>query len=111
MVDANYQDIFELHKSRNNDVTIVASIKEFNIPYRVCEIGRKGLLKNIKEKPNFQYLVNTGLYLVNKKIINLIPKNKYFDFTDLINVLQKRRKIGVFNRRSKMDRCWSMGHF
>ncbi len=97
LVDANYQDIFELHKSRNNDVTIVASIKEFNIPYGVCEIGKKGLLKNIKEKPNFQYLVNTGLYLVNKKIINLIPKNKYFDFTDLINVLlKKKKKIGVF---------------
>ena len=63
MVDANYQDIFELHKSRNNDVTIVASIKSLIFLIGVCEIGKKGLLKNIKEKPNFQYLVNTGLYV------------------------------------------------
>ena len=50
----------------------------------------------ILEKPNFQYLVNTGLYLVNKKIINLIPKTNT-DFTDLINVLlKKKKKIGVF---------------
>ena len=97
LVDANYQDIFELHNSRNNDITIVASIKEFNIPYGVCEIGKKGLLKNIKEKPSLQYLVNTGLYLINKKTIKLIPKNKYFDFTDLVNtLLKKKKKIGVF---------------
>ena len=56
-----------------------------------------GQLNNIEEKPTFDYLVNTGLYILKPELLKLIPKNKYFDMTDLINAAKKRKKkIGVF---------------
>lgn len=104
LVDVNYEDVYKFHKKKENDVTIIVSIKEFNIPYGVCEIDRNGILKSIREKPNYEHLVNTGLYVINRNIIQLIPKNKYFDFTDLIKILQKKKKkIGVF---PVMDQKW-----
>ena len=34
---------------------------------------------------------------VNKKVLKLIPKNKYFDFTDLITLaIDKRYKVGLY---------------
>ena len=39
-------------------------------------------LKKITEKPKLNYFVNAGLYLINPKVLKLIPKNKYFDITD-----------------------------
>ena len=51
----------------------------------------------MKEKPSTNFLINTGLYIVHNKIINLIPKNRLFDFNDLIQLsLQKKLKIGAF---------------
>ena len=49
------------------------------------------------EKPSKKYLVNTGAYIINKKIIKLIPKDKMFNFNDLINKIrqQKNLRIGV----------------
>ena len=42
-------------------------------------------LLKINEKPKFDFLINSGLYLINPDIIDLIPKNKFYDLTTLIN--------------------------
>ena len=42
-------------------------------------------------------LVNIGIYLVNKKVLNFMPKNKLFQITELIEKLKRNGfKIGVF---------------
>ena len=37
------------------------------------------------------FLVNTGLYVVRPDVIKLIPNNKYYDFTDLLNKVKKTK--------------------
>ena len=97
LINTDYKEIFDFHKNNKNDITIVASAKEFEVPYGVCEITKKGLLSSIKEKPVYNFLANTGLYLINKKVLKLIPKNKNYDMNHLItNVRKKKGKIGVF---------------
>jgi len=91
------RDLYDFHKKNNFDITIVVSDKRFQIPYGVCEISKKGNLKKINEKPSYDYLVNIGLYLLKKKVIKLIPKNKLLDFNQIVEFSQKKKfKIGVF---------------
>ena len=67
------------------------------IPYGVCKLENDGSLKNIEEKPEYDFLVNTGIYILNPDILQFIPKNKLFDMTDLIKYLkEKKKKIGVY---------------
>ena len=90
-------EILNFHNSKGFDITLVASTKEITIPYGVCNTNKNGELNNIEEKPTFDYLVNTGLYVLHPDMISLIPKNKYFDMTDLIKeAKKKKKKIGVF---------------
>ena len=49
------------------------------IKYGVCKIDKSGHLKNIIEKPNFQHLLNTGFYILNKNCVSMIPKNKEYN--------------------------------
>ena len=65
-------------------MTLVASAKDFEIPYGICKLDKKGQLLNIIEKPKQNFLANTGLYVLNSRVLNLIPKNKFFHMTDLI---------------------------
>ena len=52
---------------------------------------------NIDEKPKQNFLANVGLYLLNPKVLNLIPKNKFYNMTDLISAARKKNKqIGVY---------------
>ena len=92
-----FQEVINYHNSKNLDLTIISSIKNFKIQYGVSTINKNGLLKKLTEKPSSDYLVNIGIYLINKKVANLIKKDNRIDFTDLINkALDRKLKVGVF---------------
>ena len=97
IINFDYQEILKHHLQTKNEMTIVTCTKNFKIPYGNCKVDTQGNLKKIEEKPNYNLLINTGMYIINKNIINYIPKNTKFDVDNLINILIKNKiKIGVF---------------
>jgi len=97
IIEADYSDIFRFHTKHSYDITLVASTKQFNIPYGICKLNSDGSLKQIQEKPEYNFLVNTGLYLLNSDVIELIPSNGLFHITHLIDKIKKNKgTIGVY---------------
>lgn len=97
IVRTNYFDVLKYHIEGGYALTIVGSMQNYQIPYGVCEIDNGGCLIGIREKPEYNFLVNTGLYVLSPEVLALIPKDAYFDMTDLINEIKVTdRKIGVF---------------
>lgn len=93
----DYEDLIRFHTEGKKDLTIVTCHKNYQIPYGVCNLDERGNLSHINEKPEYDFLVNSGLYLIKKSIISLIPSNSKFDFTDLVNICIKNKKtIGVY---------------
>ena len=67
------------------------------VPYGICEIENGGELIAIKEKPEFSYLVSSGMYLLRHSAVKRIPNNKQYNITDLINdVRNNGGKVGVY---------------
>lgn len=97
IINKDYTKILEFHNKNNYDITLVVSLQHHTIPYGVCEIEDGGVLKNIKEKPGYDFLVNTGMYLMSPNVLPYIPPNKLYHITDLISKLKNEAKrIGVF---------------
>jgi|TARA_B100001964_G_scaffold243056_1_gene319841 dTDP-glucose pyrophosphorylase len=97
IININFDNLMSFHVSNKNDLTLVASSKEYIIPYGTCKLNNKGHLQNIIEKPKLDFFVNIGLYVLNPTLIKLIPKNKLFDMPDLIKLVKKKNKqIGVY---------------
>lgn len=97
LIDIDVYDFIDFHKKNNNDLTIAAAIKKFEIPYGYCIINNKGDLKSISEKPKYNFMVNTGLYVINKKVLKYIKKNKKMDMDELLNnLIKKNKKIKIF---------------
>ena len=97
ILDISHADLINFHQERKNDISLVASAKDYSIPYGTCEINEEGFLKKITEKPSFNLLVNIGLYLLNRDILDLIPEGKPLDAPDLISMAMKQnKKIGVY---------------
>ena len=77
-------------------------MKNHVIPYGTCEVDNNGLLKNIIEKPEFDFLINTGFYILENKMIELVPSKKLYHMTDLITDAKKQKfKIGLFPIREE----------
>ncbi len=97
IIKADYNSFYEFHLKGGYDITLVASAKEYIIPYGTCEINDKGFLSKIDEKPQYDFLINTGLYILNPDILKLIPKNKFYHITNLIDdSISNGKRIGVF---------------
>lgn len=97
IIEADYLEILKFHKKKNYDMTMIGSFRHFTIPYGICTIANGGRLLGIKEKPEYDYLVNTGMYVLKRDTLALIPQDKCFDITNLIDKLLKNNgSIGVF---------------
>ncbi|KAA0890490.1 nucleotidyltransferase family protein [Oryzomonas rubra] len=97
IIKADYSDVVKHHLTNDNDITLVASLKNYNIPYGVCEVENGGILSRIREKPEYNFLVNTGLYVVKPETLSFIPENEFFHFTHLIEkVKESGGKVGIY---------------
>ncbi len=102
ILNYDYTKIVEYHKREKNFITIVGCKKNFKMPYGECKVDEKNNLIKIKEKPNFKFLVNTGFYVISKEVLKKIPKNKFYNFTDLLNNKTiKNKKISVYEVENK----------
>lgn len=97
LIDQEVYDIYEYHKKSQNEITLVAAIKNYPLPYGILETSKAGLLKSLIEKPELTFKINTGLYILEPHLIEEIPGNIFYHITSLIGKLQKEnRKVGVF---------------
>ena len=97
VIKADYADLYQFHLQNKYDITLVASAKQFNIPYGICELNGSGSLERIKEKPEYNFLVNAGLYVLNPTIIDLIPDSGLFHITHLMDKVKEiKGTIGVY---------------
>ncbi|MCT4623890.1 MAG: nucleotidyltransferase family protein [Schleiferiaceae bacterium] len=97
IIDQDYNELLDYHRRNKNELTIVAALKHMHLPYGIIETNEEGLLENIKEKPDFTYLVNSGMYILEPHLIESIPEDKMYHITELIEEIKQRNgRLGVF---------------
>lgn len=97
LIRADYADIYKFHRESNNLITMVSALKNITVPYGVVNCGQNGELTSMEEKPKLSYFINTGMYVINPEIIELIPDNTMFHMTHLVEkVMQSGGKVGTY---------------
>jgi len=79
------------------DMVVASTEYKVDIPYAVFEIENDEV-KAFKEKPSYIYQSNAGIYILKTELINRIPKNEYFDITDLMEEIVRDGKKLIFNK-------------
>jgi len=98
VIDANYDDLLNYHKQNNNQITILGVSRNINIPYGILNMKNKSAdFEEIIEKPDYRFIVNSGVYVLEPEVIDLIPRNQTIDTPDLIVLAKKKGfKIQVY---------------
>ena len=97
IIHSDYAEMVKFHASHKNDLTLVVSCRHYVIPYGVCTTSDSGELKAITEKPEYDLLVNTGMYVMNNSLLGLIPSGESFSILDLIEAARRKGlRVGVF---------------
>lgn len=97
LILADYDKIYDFHVKNGNVVTMVAAIKNITIPYGVLHTKESGELVGMEEKPRLSHMINTGMYVINPNVIDLIPEGCIFHMTHLVDKVRARgQKVGVY---------------
>lgn len=95
LMDVDYQDVLNWHIGHGNMMTLIGCHREVEIPYGILEMDN-GRLKRFIEKPNYDMIINTGVYLLEPESLKLIPKGKPMDMNHLIAKVSGIGKVSVY---------------
>jgi dTDP-glucose pyrophosphorylase len=96
-IDEDYAKIFRFHKERHNLVTMICSNQKYEVPYGVIETDADGNLVSMREKPSLRYLTNTGTYIVEPEVIDMVEPGISIGFPDVIQKVKDAGKnVGIF---------------
>ena len=88
LTNINYEHFFIEFIKEKADFAVLTIPYQVNIPYAVLET--KGTeIKSFKEKPSYTFYSNGGIYLMKKEVLKYIPKNTFYNATDLMEELIK----------------------
>ena len=96
-MDVDFGDIYEYHKSHGNLVTMICAFKHYTVPYGVVELGENGSIAAMREKPELDFLTNTGVYVVEPRVVEEMRDGEKIGFPDVIERYRRAgEKVGVY---------------
>lgn len=97
IINADYRRVMDFHLEHGHAVTLVGSAVHYQIPYGTCVLNEAGSLARIDEKPQYDFLVNTGMYVLSPGVLDLIPETGVYHMTHLMEAaVTAGHSVGVF---------------
>lgn len=82
----DYEEFFLHFKDHQADMSVASVPYTVNIPYGIFELEGRDI-KGVVEKPTYNYYANAGIYLIKKDLLKLIPRDTFYNATDLLKDL------------------------
>ncbi|MEX1014122.1 MAG: nucleotidyltransferase family protein [Candidatus Paceibacterota bacterium] len=86
LTNLDYEDFFLKFLEEDADLAVLTIPYKVDVPYAVLETSN-GHVLSFKEKPSYTYYSNGGIYLMKRDVTHRIPKNTFFNATDLMEKL------------------------
>ncbi|MCG8449205.1 MAG: hypothetical protein MI725_06450, partial [Pirellulales bacterium] len=84
----------KFHQQHYEALTVEVSQYDVKVHYGVVE-AEGGVVRGLQEKPQFDFLVNAGIYLLEPAVRRYIPFRKRYDMTELIDTLLENNETVV----------------
>lgn len=97
LTDFDLQKALDFHRQRGSMATLVLTQVENPLEYGVVITDEDGRIRAFLEKPSwgevFSDRVNTGIYVLEPEVLEMVPPDTFFDFSkDLFPLLLKEGK-------------------
>ena len=91
LTNVNFEHIFNYHTLHKATATMCVREYDYEVPYGVVKMNDNKIIE-IAEKPVQKFFVSAGIYMLSPEILDLIPKNEFYDMPALFEKLIKLSK-------------------
>jgi NDP-mannose synthase len=93
LTSLDYTLLFDEHRRSGNAMTIATHRRRVRSEYGVLHVDGDGPLQRVtgyEEKPELLYTVSMGVYVLDARALDAIPRGQRFDIPDLVHALLGR---------------------
>ncbi|MFA6434765.1 MAG: sugar phosphate nucleotidyltransferase [Elusimicrobiales bacterium] len=91
LTDLDFNKMLEFHRENGASMTIAARTHADRLPFGTISADGD-LVTDITEKPVKEYLISTGIYILEPATLGQIPGNTFFTMPELIKKLIRGKK-------------------
>jgi len=100
LTKCDFRAMLEFHRAQpETALTVGVSLHQVEIPYGEFTL-RGSRVERLEEKPRKEFPVNTGIYVMEPDVIDVIPAGRPVDATDVIrSLLARDRVVSAYHMR------------
>ena len=96
LTDIDFTAFHESHVVADSLFTISSHRREQLIDYGVLETDGLRRLVGFREKPKTEYEVSMGIYMVSRKVLDIVPQGRLYGFDNLmIDLIAAKQEVTV----------------
>ncbi len=97
LTDLNYSDLYTTHRKNGSILTVAACKRHVSLSLGVLTYDENLRVVSFQEKPQFDYDVSMGVYIVEPRIMDYIPDDRPFGFDHLmLALLEAGEPVSVY---------------
>lgn len=89
LVAMDFADFLRNHKKNRALLTLGLKNRIHKLQFGLVELDEEAMVRSYREKPTQEYLVSTGISLVEPEVLDYIDPEERLDMPDLVNQLIK----------------------
>jgi dTDP-glucose pyrophosphorylase/CBS domain-containing protein len=87
LVELDYGRMLDWHKEHMVSLTLLGVRKKINVPYGVIKVNSENYVTDIDEKPDYTFMIVSGVYIMEPSVLDSIPENSFYDMDTLLKTL------------------------
>ena len=93
--DLDFEKFQKFHADNDADITVATYERDSKIDFGVLQVDANRGIVGFEEKPSYHFSVSMGVYLVNRRLLEIVPDDTAFGFDDLMLacIAQGRRAL------------------
>jgi dTDP-glucose pyrophosphorylase len=99
LAKADYSHLLDSHLQSDAQATVVVRDYQMQVPFGVVNAEGAQVIR-IDEKPTQSYMINAGVYVLSPSVLDLIPKDAFYDMPALMTEMISRG-LGVRLQRAE----------
>ena len=95
LTDIDMRHLYDHHVASDADITVATFERDSKIDFGVLRTDETRRIIGFEEKPTYHFSVSMGLYVLNRRILDIVPEDTPFGFDHLMYacIEQKRKAL------------------
>lgn len=96
LCDLDYRAFYRRHVEEASEISVSAYRRQVKVDFGVLRYDENNRLNAFEEKPVFDFDVSMGIYCMNRKVIDALPRGEKYGFDNLmIDGLAEKKSINI----------------